>query len=258
MSNAAYEVLRVMQGKPLFLEDHLLRFENSIKFMGTDVGISGKEIAEGIQKLSKANGFSTGNVKLIFTSPPSKKSIDEPILLIAFISHKYPDKEDYSRGITMHSLKLERPNPNAKIIREDINNSVNNLKSKTGADEILLVNHDGVMTEGSKSNIFFIEKNQILTAERPLVLAGITRDKILEICYKARMAFEEGKPKLENLKDFSAAFITGTSPKVMPVRQIDDMIFDTNHPIILKLQKAYDKMIEAYLADFDTELLARV
>lgn len=239
---SAYEVLRVMQGKPLFLEDHLERFEHSIRFMGVDVKISGKEIAAGIQHLCIANNLSIGNVKLIFAA-----STDEPFFLIAFIPHKYPDREDYSRGITLKSLQLERPYPNAKIIHDNINARVSQLKSESGVDEILFVNQQGIMTEGSKSNIFFITSQEIITAEKSLVLAGITREKIIDICHENGMALEEGKPELKNLQDFSAAFITGTSPKVMPVRQINEITFNTAHPIILNLQKEYDKMIETYL-----------
>jgi branched-chain amino acid aminotransferase len=246
-NNAVYEVLRVMEGKSLFLEDHYYRFVNSIKFQKQQLPFSLEKTGQSIVQLCRMNSTTFGNVKLFFYVSTRKTKISQPKLVIGLIPHKYPTSGELRLGIVLRSLQLERPNPNAKIVHQDVNERVNKLILETGADEILLVNPEGIMTEGSKSNIFFVAGNKIITAEQNLVLAGITRAKIIEICHHSGINIREEKPKLKDLNQFEAAFITGTSPKVMPVRQIDSYNFDTSHPVITKLQKEYDKMIAEYL-----------
>ncbi len=242
----AYEVLRIIQSKPLFLEDHFIRFEKSIKFLGLPDRISLTEVARQIQELCRKNTITTGNIKLVYGMGLLQTSNDRPNLLISFIPHKYPSAAEYQKGITLKTLQLERPNPNAKIIHQNINLQVSYLKAKTGADEILLINHEGVLTEGSKSNIFFIQQNNILTAEKSLVLAGITREKVIELCEENGLNLKECEPSADILREISGVFITGTSPKIMAVRQIDAHDYSTNHPVIKQLQHLYDRKIEDY------------
>ena len=252
---SVYEVLRVMQGDPLFLEDHLARLENSMKYLCKEFSISRREVAWQIQQLSEANQIRTGNVKMIVSCPEASENQADHQLLICFIPHHYPSAVEYERGITMQTLELERPNPNAKFVNIGVTEMVNALKQKTGVDEVLLVNHEGVITEGSKANIFLVYENCIFTPARELVLPGITREKVAEICKSRGITLAENRPGREELKKISGAFITGTSPKVMPVRQIDDFHYSTGLPLISLIRSEYDEMIRNYLENFDPEKL---
>lgn len=253
---SVYEVMRVMQGVPLFLEDHLIRLENSMKYLCKELKISCRNIALQIQQLSKANQISTGNVKIIVTCPDAPEKIAHHQMMICFIPHHYPSSVEYERGITMQTLELERPNPNAKFVNIGVTKMVNALKKKTGIDEVLLVNHEGVITEGSKANIFLVYENRVVTSARELVLPGITREKIADICKSRAIPLVEDRPGRDDLKKISGAFITGTSPKVMPVRLIDDFHYKTDLPIISLIRRAYDEMINEYLENFDPEKLS--
>lgn len=250
-SKSAYEVLRIMRGKPLFLKDHHKRFQESIQFLGLPSKIAFKKLATDIHRLCDYNGTVAGNVKLLFSvTQPDVSKTNETILMLGMVPHVYPTQAAYDRGIAMKTLQLERPNPNAKIIHQSINEKVNQLKTQTGADEILLVNHDGIITEGSKSNVFFIVGQRVVTAEKNLVLGGITREKIIELCMENGLETEVCKPHLEMLDHASGAFITGTSPKVMPVRQIDNYTFNPDNPMVKKLQRLYDNEIETDLRNY--------
>lgn len=254
-SPSVYEVLRVMQGIPLFLEDHMARLEKSMAYLCADFRISYRDIARQIRQLSEANHTLTGNVKLIVSGGENPEETKSRQLIICFIPHHYPTIEDYEKGITMQTLELERPNPNAKFINIDVTKKVNELKQKTVVDEALLVNHEGEVTEGSKSNIFFVIDNKAFTSPKNLVLPGITREKIIESCKSLGIEFEEKKIRKAELQNISGAFITGTSPKVMPVSRIDQLNFKTGHALIRKIKNHYDQMIASYLAEFKIENL---
>ena len=50
------------------------------------------------------------------------------------------------------------------------------------------------------------------------------------------------------LKDFDGLFITGTSPKVLPISSVDDIIFfSSKNPLIIAIKDAYDKLINEYI-----------
>jgi branched-chain amino acid aminotransferase len=50
-----------------------------------------------------------------------------------------------------------------------------------------------------------------------------------------------------DLVDFDAAFITGTSPKILPIRQIDEFIFNPDNKIVRQMMESYDELIDIYL-----------
>ena len=248
---SVYEVMRVMDGIPLFLEDHLERLENSMKYLCTDFRISYREVARQIRQLSEVNQIQTGNVKIICTCKVKDKHPEHTRIMACFMPHHYPTAAEYRQGITMRSLEMERPNPNAKFINIGVTKKVNELKRTTGADEVLLINHEGVITEGSKSNVFMVYENKVVTPARELVLPGITREKVADICKARNIPLIENRPGRDELKKISGAFITGTSPKVMPVNQIDDQHYSTDLPLISLIRNEYDKMILNYLENFD-------
>jgi len=244
---SVYEVIRIIDGIPLFLEDHLGRLMNSIHLINRKPDVSFTDIADEIHRLTEQNNFTKGNVKIVCNFLPKKNAPDA--VLIFFIPHHYPEKEKYLEGIKMQSLVMERPNPNAKVINSTLTREVQDLKAQNDLDEILLVQHDGIMSEGSKSNIFFVRGDEILTASRDLVLAGITRDKVINICKNNGIVCRETKINIKDLSKMSGAFITGTSPKIMPVNQINQFRLQSQHPIISKIRKLYDEMITIYLSN---------
>jgi len=245
---SVYEVIRHIDGVPLFIEDHLARLVNSILLISRKPDISFSGIADEIHWLSEENRILNGNVKIICNFLPKKNRPEE--VLIFFIPHKYPDKKEYLEGIKMKSLLMERPNPNAKVVNTLLTQEVVNCKAQNDVDEILLVKHDNIVTEGSKSNIFFVKDDEVLTAGRDLVLAGITRDKVIEICKLNKITCKETTIHLEDLSIMSGAFITGTSPKIMPVNRINQFKYQTQLPMIKTLKKLYDGMISNYLRDY--------
>jgi branched-chain amino acid aminotransferase len=145
---------------------------------------------------------------------------------------------------------LERPQPNAKSLKGSFSQNLSQLKEQEDIDEILLVGNDSTITEGSKSNIFFIKQNQLFTAKKNTVLPGITRQKIIELCHKHNIPCHESVIKLSELKNMEAAFITGTSPMVMPVRRIDDVEMEINHPLIKTSMELYTAFSESDIKSF--------
>jgi branched-chain amino acid aminotransferase len=128
-------------------------------------------------------------------------------------------------------------------LRESINLIIENEKTY----EAILVNSLGEVTEGSRSNLFMIMTNSVVTPLSDNILPGITRKYILQVCLTLNISCIQRKVLKEEMFSMQALFITGTSPKVLPVNSICDHKFEVNHPLLRKIMKEFDKLIENYL-----------
>lgn len=239
-----YEVIRVIEGKPLFVEDHLHRLSTSCRLANVQIPLALETIQSRINTLIATNQVSSGNVKLVLKT---RAQTEKYWFAAWFIPHFYPSLQTYSTGVSMASMKLERANPAVKYQRDWYKQRISEQLRLSGAYEILLVN-DHCITEGSKSNIFFVKAGTIITPPEEQVLNGITRQKVLTLCRQLGIKCEERQVCYHELAEFEGAFLTGTSPKVLSINAIDAIShFDPRHPLISRIGMAYDQLISDYL-----------
>jgi branched-chain amino acid aminotransferase len=240
-----YEVIRVINGKVLFYPDHIARFENSLKESGYSLDIFELNIGEQLSLLITSNKIKNGNIKFLLRLSESQD------FYAFFIPHKYPSIKDYEEGVFLSTLLAERFTPHIKQQNNVLNNLVKEKLLKTKAYEILLVRSDWTITEGSKSNFFLIKNNEIYTARETDILPGITRKYILRLCEQLGIQVIEKEIPVNDLENCNAAFISGTSPKILPVRTINNVRFDVKNYILLELMKRFDEIIEENLVILD-------
>ncbi|MFH5837198.1 aminotransferase class IV [Proteiniclasticum sp. C24MP] len=234
-----YEVIRITDGTPLFLEDHLERMNQSLEILQMDFRKSKEEISNLIHLLAKKNGIKDGNVKILINHGPVTH------FYMYFIPHVYPDRISYLEGIRTGTMEIERKNPNAKVIDPGYKTRVTEFIEENGIYEALLVNSDHEITEGSKSNVFFVLNQTLYTPPLKDVLGGVTRKRILDIAAELKMNIAEEAVPVTDLPRVEAAFISGTSPKILPISSIDDMeLSSSDHPMVKKLMAAYEQKIE--------------
>ncbi|MCE5220793.1 MAG: aminotransferase class IV [Clostridium sp.] len=235
-----YEVLRVINGKPIFLETHLRRMKNSFELINKEFKFSYEEINMEINDLIKTENKSEGNIKITY-------GVHEKILRIFFIEHSYPSSEMYQSGVKTILYFGERENPNAKIVNENFREKVNREIKDKNAYEAILVDKNGYITEGSKSNIFMVKDNELLTSPIKAVLPGVTRGEIIKIAKKIGIEIKEVEYKYSDIDKLDGMFISGTSPKILPIKEVNDISLNPNNIIIRKLRIEYDNEINRYI-----------
>lgn len=241
-----YEVLRVVDGVPLFFEEHLSRMERSAQVIDYKIKRDSKEIEKDIEKLIQENQIKNQNIKLLSTDI---EGIGE-VFLIYFIESFYPPKKYYEEGIDTILFDYERKNPNAKIQMIEFREEVKRELDKKEAFEALLVNEEGYIPEGSRSNIFFVRGEKIYTGSKKDILLGITRKYIFEVCEKLNIGIIEGNIHVDDLNKMDGAFMSGTSVNVLPIRTIDDIEFDSTHnKMIDAINNGYVEIIKNYIKD---------
>ncbi len=238
-SGGVYEVLRIYDGIPLFLEDHLERFETSALLAGRNVRYNSSRIAGFITALIRDNEVSEGNI-LIWSGDA---------LLVCFVPHNYPGAEWYETGVHCGILKAERDNPKAKVFQTSVRQMADEMMAKQGFYEVLLVDRAGRITEGSRSNLFFVKNEQLFTPKAGDVLSGITRKKIISLAQNQGIEVNETDVFLSEISQFQAAFLSGTSPKILPVSQVSDLRFNPKNSLVRQLMEDYDKLIAGYIRE---------
>ncbi len=227
----AYEVLRIINGKPLFLDEHLQRLNSTLKISGIPKIVQSETYWEAISLLCQESDIDTGNIEIIESVEGSS---------IRFIPHRYPSENDYRIGVAVGYFYAERLNPNAKLKNHQLRHRIHRYLQRRKLYEVLLVSHEGFVTEGSRSNIFFVDsENCLITAPQPMVLPGITRQIIMQLCAQNNIPIVERKIRKKELKTFVSAFISGTSPGILPISIIGSKRFSPTNSRLLELQHLY-------------------
>jgi branched-chain amino acid aminotransferase len=244
-----YEVIRTRNGIPLFFSDHVNRLREGISTRYDLPGNIDGEVREGLNELVKSEKHDEINVRVTVTFTGHDHSLH-----ICYIPSFYPSEAMAAEGVSLILYHAERLDPGVKMLNKRLRLSVNEELSRRNAYEALLVNREGYITEGSRSNIFFVTAaGTIQTAPDSMVLSGITRRYITEIIltegiplvYKAAAENETGI--------FRSAFITGTSPMVLAVKSIESRQFDADAPVIKRLREIYSGLADRSISDYKLE-----
>jgi len=239
---SVYEVFRLINGVPLFYYEHIDRLFNTAKIIDFPVWVDYHSIIKEVKRLIDINQIETGNVEIIFNVYENEKHF-----IILFIENRYPSPDQYLTGIPSFFYKAEREIPNAKRVILDLRLSTVEVIRERSIYDVVLVNRQGYITEGSRSNIFFILGNEVFTPPLFQVLPGITRDKVFEICHKMNIQVNETMIHKNQIDIYDSAFFTGTSPKVLPISGIDHYSFNMANPVLKTIKEEYNVLVDQYI-----------
>lgn len=239
-----YEVLRVIKSKALFAQDHYERLCKSIQGVNSNVHIAPKQYFNEINNCINAHKLFEANIKIIV-----KVEMHSNLTTMQCIEipHKYPAESDYTHGVKTITLSAERDNPELKVWNNELRKLTDNLIKTENAYEVIYINKNQCLTEGSRSNLFFIDSNNLISAPATQILEGITRKYILKIAEKINLNIIETDIHYDTIQKIDSCFISGTSPKILPVKEIDEICFDVKNQYLLELIKLYDELISEYI-----------
>ena len=241
-----YDVFRVINGKPLFLAEHIARYYRSIKLGGFTYKLSAKELKAKMKVLIESNGLKNGNIQFHLSLHP-----DLGNLFLAWVSpHRYPLIEEYEKGVDVLGLNAVRNNPHLKSTNLSARLLANELINKEDVYKVLLVDNNNVVTEGSRSNIFFIKGEKIYTPSLTLVLDGITSSEVVRIILENRIELHNTLIPFDTINQYDAAFLTSTSMKLLPISKVDDQLYDTQNLLMHQLMTFFDQRIEKEIEGF--------
>lgn len=243
--DSIYEVIRMIKGSPVFFHDHMERLESSIRIRQKETLAKISDLRKDIIELVKTEKRKDINLKIVFNY-----NQDSNNYLVYFIEPIYPSEEQYKKGVKGILFYAERKDPESKVINHKLRSSIYHKLILESGYEALLVNEENQITEGSRSNIFFLKGDTLTTAPDDKVLNGITRKYLLGICHDNAIKVKFMCVPVESIQDYDAAFMTGTSPMLLQFYCIGDIYFNVRIALIDNLRRLYIEKAEESIKRF--------
>ena len=246
--DSVYEVIRMTGGNPVFFNDHMERLSASLKYQKNRPLADIAALKKSIMVLKKTEKRKEINLKIVFNHNNGSENY-----LVYFIEPIYPGEEQYRNGVKGILYYAQRKEPESKVINHKLRSSIYHKLIQEGAYEAILVNEKKLITEGSRSNIFFLKDDIVTTAPDNVILNGITRKYILEICREKHIEVQLSCVKVAEMDKYDTVFMTGTSPMVLPFYSIEDKLFNVKSPLIKMLRQLYIIKAEESMRTFRPE-----
>ncbi len=247
--DSVYEVILYKNGYFLDMIGHIKRLRKSLLRIDFNLEISDKAIEVIMHRLMKENKITYGSVYIQVSRGSFARDHSyinmrlKPVLLI--IPKKIKDRfSSKIKGIKVCTTKDTRWSyPDIKTTQLLPNVMAKSMAIKRGFDEAIFIDKNKLITEGSSSNFWILDKNNNLVT-RSLdgkILAGITRDSILKCAKNNNINVVEKKISMTDVKSSLEVFITSASSFVTPVIQVDDIKINKGKvgKVSMLLRKSY-------------------
>ncbi len=254
--DSVYEVVSTNNNHPCFLDKHLDRLNNSAQAISLRIPHDREWLRKQLKLTLVAAGNEESYIRIIVTRGIGEINIDplsceNPNIILIVMDVTIYSQSFYEKGIQVALVSIKRNpldslNPNIKT-GNYLNNVLAKMEAeKLGAQDAIMVNPWGYLTEGTTSNLFFVCDGHILTPSMDCgILSGITREIIIQLAKENGLYIEEGKWPGAELLNADEIFLTGTIKKVMPVSHLDGRPVGTGKPgpITLRLLRLYDDLL---------------
>lgn len=215
-SFGVFDFMRMEQGVILFLEDYLMRFENSQKFLFKTAPYSKTKLKEILATLIELNKVKESTFKFILSADMINGAMVPHLVVLNASYNEYPSTY-FTKGSNLLEVKYVREFSEIKTLNYMTSFQHYDQMKKNKSVDILFHKKDQV-SEASRSNVFMINNGQIYTSKND-ILNGVTRKAIIR-GFKGKL-----KVKIKDLgyKEILAAdevFVSSTLKKVMPIVKI--------------------------------------
>lgn len=236
--DGVFEALRVYEGRPFGLEEHLRRLVRSAEGMLLELDIA--QLAREVDSLIEARGPDSYQLRIVCTRGGHRLALSEPLpdfapsISLGFV--------EYRTTVILDGLKT---------LSYGANMQANRIAKSRGFSESLLVTPEGQVLEGPTASIFFSPDGERLVTP-PLgdsILASITRAVLLE-----RLEVEERSASREDLLGAHEAFLCASIREVHPINRIEQHEMTAPGPLTLAAQSAYAEVVQARLAGAEAKI----
>ncbi|ANY72369.1 branched-chain-amino-acid transaminase [Paenibacillus ihbetae] len=252
-----FEGIRIYNGNIFKCKEHLDRLYDSAKSIDLVIPLAYDELLEAMAETIRRNDMRDGYIRLVVSRGAGNLGLDprrcpKPTVLIIVEQLAIYSEEAYLNGLRAVSVAQRRNIPDALNPKIKSLNYLNNILVKiqsnfAGADEAIMMNAQGYVTEGSGDNIFIVKNGVVTTPPCYLgALEGITRQAIIELCGKLGIPLKEEPFSMHDVYIADEVFFTGTAAEVIAAREIDGRTIGKGQagPITLQLLEEFRKIVE--------------
>ncbi len=250
--DGVFEGIRSYDGLIFKLQEHIDRLFESAHTIMLRIPMGKAELVEVVKQSLRVNRLRNAYIRLVVTRGEGDLGLDPrkcsrpTVFAIADTIQLYP-KKLYEQGLELITVATQRNVPEALNPQIKSLNYLNNILAKieainAGFEEAIMLSPSGYVTECTGENIFLVKGRQLLTPPPHIgVLRGITRQTVMALGAKQRLAVREDLLTRHDLFNAAEVFLTGTAAEIVPVVKIDGRVIGSGKPgpVTKKLQQAF-------------------
>ena len=248
-----YETLRTYNRVPFLYDRHTRRLRASSERLHLDVPFTDEQLSAWIDDTVAAAGdMKEAYIRVLLTRGVGElnydpKSTPTPSLVIIVKPLEEPPARVFNEGIRISLVPILRNHPGSVNPLIKSNNLLNNALAmqeayRRGAEEGLMCNYRGELSECSQANFFMVRDGVALTPKSQAgLLEGVTRAFLFEVGRDVGIDVRDETLYPKDLESADEAFITSTTRELSPVTRIDDRIIGSGKPgpVTMKLLEGY-------------------
>ncbi len=231
-----YEIIKVRKKILYFPEKHIERLFHSAKTIKLTVPLSLEAVFSALKEFTNAIAEESYNIKILCVAGNLYIFATAPL----FVSDKL-----YRSGVSVITYHGERLFPQAKTLNMLMSYQAYAQAKEQQAYDALLVDNQSFIREGTRTNFFFTDGRTIFTPPSEHVLEGVTKLTLTEALRQNGIDVIEKKILHSELNHYTGFFLTSTSSKVLPIREIDGVTFEIPK-LIRTVMVIYDKYLQEY------------
>lgn len=251
-----YETVRAYGGRPFRLAEHLHRLALSARRLALRWPGGARPLVEGVRRVLAANGLGDARIRLVVTRGPGTPDLGgiaaarRPTIFIYALPYVPPSPRAYRDGVQAIIPSVVRNDRRALDPAIKSLNLLNNLLAtrearRAGAREAIMLNPQGFVAEAAAANVFFVRRGVLLTPALTVgILAGITRDLVIELAGRLGRPVREGRFRAADLLGAEEAFVTASTIEILPLASIGRRRLPRLRPVTRALMAAYRVTVE--------------
>lgn len=231
--DSVYEVIRTYEGRPFALGLHLDRLWRSAEMLEIEIPVARAGLIERVRETVTAAANKVTYIRIVVTRGAGEIALDpayarDPLVVVIVAPLRRIPPEWQEDGIRAALVPVGRGPEGSVPGGAKSGNYLANLMAlgrarRAGAEEAILVDTAGLVTEGASSNVFAVRESRLFTpALDRALLEGITRGLVLDVARSIPLPVEERDVRPDDLLDANEVFITSTLREIVPVVRIDE------------------------------------
>jgi branched-chain amino acid aminotransferase len=239
--DGVFEGIRVYGGKIFKLVEHLDRLYDSAQAIWLTIPMPKDEMAAVTEEAVRRSGIAEAYIRHIVTRGVGDLGLDprkcpQPSIIIIVDTIRLFPEEVYETGLRVVTAGTPIPHREALSPRVKSLNYLAHILAKvegihSGADEVLMLDSEGHVAEGSGQNLFVVKHGVVRTpAAYSGILKGVTRDVVIELAREAGREVQETILNRYDVYTADEAFFTGTASELIAIRQVDGRTIGSGKP----------------------------
>jgi branched-chain amino acid aminotransferase len=245
--DGVFEGMRCYDGRLFKVDEHISRLFDSARAVNIKIPFNHDEIKKAIRETIKANRFTNAHIKFILTrgnawqvGARDQENIRPNLVIIVRPIEKSMFGESiHTLRLAVVSVRKIPPvciDPRIKSLNYMANFLARSEAQASGADDAIMLDIQGYVSEGSGFNIFLVRRGNLLTPPAQVALEGITRQTVLTLAKGATIPTYETQLTMYDVYTAEEVFVTGSGAGIVPVIEVDKRQIGDGKPGRIALQ----------------------